>query len=438
MHDQPTSNTSNTSNTSHTSSPQEQKRRNVAPPTPALQTQLAPSPTPRSPLSGDSASIHRPAKDFSFLLDPAIYHRLDTQHIPDAFLKSPHQPSPDTPLPDLVRHGHFRPAAAAAARELTTSTAPHDHAAIFSLLYVRLACLVLTSHEALATVEAKPLGDLSRSVYRDAVTHAHLVPWELRVLVVRLHALGFGDWRRGIMGYYALAADARSEARRATGSERRVWKSRLADLGVRVGGALVEMHDLDGAARHLRSLDPHPAHHANLALLWLRIGDVPAAQACVAALQAPPAASNPDAAPPTADILEALIRTADGDYAAAVAAWQRLHTAYPADAMVAQNLAVCLLYTGQLPAARAALERLIDGIGDGSDASNDNGGGGGGDDVGTGAQAHAFPALTFNLSTLYELCAERAREHKARLAERVAAMPPRPEGWERGNAEFKL
>ncbi|TKA61979.1 hypothetical protein B0A49_09343 [Cryomyces minteri] len=418
------------------STPPPSKSRNLAPLTPALQTQLPPSPRPRSPLSGDSASIHRPAKDFSFLLNPATYHRLDTQHIPDAFLNSPHQPSPDTPLPDLVRHGHFRLAAATAARELTTSTAPQDHAAIFSLLYVRLACLVLTSHEVLATIEAKPLGDLSRSVYRDAVTHAHLVSWELRVLVVRLQALGLGDWRRGIMGYYALAADARSEARRATGSERRVWRSRLADLGVRVGGALVEMHDLDGAARHLQSLDPHPAHQANLALLWLRIGDVPAAQACVAALEATTAVFDPDPGPRTSDILEALVRTADGNYTAAVDAWQRLHTTYPADAMVAQNLAVCLLYTGQLPEARAALESLIDGSGDGGDGSDDNDGGRAA--AGAGRHAHAFHALTFNLSTLYELCSERAREHKVRLAERVAATAPRPEGWERGSAEFKL
>ncbi|KAK4996490.1 hypothetical protein LTR66_003906, partial [Elasticomyces elasticus] len=58
----------------------------------------------------------------------------------------------------------------------------------------------------------------------------------------------------------------------------------------------------------------------------------------------------------------------------------------------------------------------------------------------------AFPALLFNLATVYELCTERARDAKVRLVERLASAPPGGGGggggagyrWEREGAEFKL
>jgi len=46
--------------------------------------------------------------------------------------------------------------------------------------------------------------------------------------------------------------------------------------------------------------------------------------------------------------------------------------------------------------------------------------------------------LLFNLSTMYELCTERNRAMKVRLAERVAGLKPTPRGWEKSNADFKL
>lgn len=48
---------------------------------------------------------------------------------------------------------------------------------------------------------------------------------------------------------------------------------------------------------------------------------------------------------------------------------------------------------------------------------------------------NAFHALTFNLSTIYELCTERSRVLKIGLAERVAQGQA---GWEGGNGDFKL
>ena len=46
--------------------------------------------------------------------------------------------------------------------------------------------------------------------------------------------------------------------------------------------------------------------------------------------------------------------------------------------------------------------------------------------------------LLFNLTTMYELCTERARGLKIKLSEKVAAMEPSANGWEKTNADFKL
>ena len=66
-------------------------------------------------------------------------------------------------------------------------------------------------------------------------------------------------------------------------------------------------------------------------------------------------------------------------------------------------------------------------------------------------EGNTFHALTFNLSTLYELCTERSRALKIGLAEKVASTVEiqRKElvggeeggkvlGWEKVNADFKL
>jgi trafficking protein particle complex subunit 12 len=50
----------------------------------------------------------------------------------------------------------------------------------------------------------------------------------------------------------------------------------------------------------------------------------------------------------------------------------------------------------------------------------------------------ASHTLLFNLSTMYELCTDRAKSFKQRLAERVADMPATTQGWEKTNADFKL
>lgn len=232
------------------------------------------------------------------------------------------------------------------------------------------------------------------------------------------------------MGYYDLAREARVDVAKNAGEARQMWKGRLEDLGVRVGNALVEMGDLEGAGRHLESLrlgrsgaDGDEMRRERIALLYLRIGDVAAAKRFVGEEQAGSMVG----------VLQPLVRMAEGRYEDAVEGWKALRAA-PSTSnpeMATQNLAVCLLYTGRLDEvcfsgalceiaaltcirqARSLLEKLVD-------------------------EGHSFHALTFNLSTMYELCTDKSRALKTELTEKVASLDMRDVGWEKTNVEFKL
>lgn len=395
-------------------------------------------------------------KNFSFLLRPEIYHPLTPLNVPVAFRNSPKQPDPSEPLDQLVAKGHFRAAAIAATQELTGSSVhgavdPTDSQRIFDLLYTRLVCLTLINATPLAAQEVKALEDLSNArLYVDAKTGQHVVPWNLRVLNVRLQALGFGDPRRAVMSYHDLAREAREHAGRAVAehdhSASELWKARLRELGVKVAGALVEMDDLSGAAHHLRSLQDGADGKIAVAraLLWLQIGDVEQAREC--------AAQCCEDVAETEKVILALCDMAEGDYEAALGKWEELRGHLAGDEMVGVNTAVCLLYLGRMsevclntlsfshssfspllspfsalslhspsrikltkyfPQGRDILEGLVQ----------------------SGFSSHT---LLFNLSTIYELCTDRHRQLKMKLAERVAEADESPAGWEKMNTDFKL
>lgn len=282
---------------------------------------------------------------------PEIFHPLTQLETPNAFRQSPAQPSAEVSLAALLETGHFRAAAILAAQHLTTIAAPSDHVTIFSLFYTRLASLTLCNATALAAQEVKALEDLNSSTYQDNITGSHLVPWELRVLAVRLQGMGFNDPRRGIMGYYDLAREARTEifkikqtaiqnpdSQREDSTEMALWESRLADLGIRVANALVEMEDLEGAAHHLSTLKDSVNKRLAMtrAILLLRLGNLSAARACVGL--------KPD----SEAVILALGHMAEGKYVEAVAAWRQLTERDSGNEMYAQNLAVCLLYSGHM------------------------------------------------------------------------------------------
>ena len=290
--------------------------------------------------------------DFSNLLRPEIYHFLNPLEIPEVFRSSSIQPSPDTPLSVLLANGHFRAAAILSARLLITSTGPTDHEQIFSLLYTRLATLTLIDATPLAAQEVRALEDMNSPKYHDPVSGEHIVPWELRVLAVRLQSIGFGDWRRGVMGYYELAREARGEVLRCRGSAKDMWKDRLKDLGLRVGNALIEMGDFEGATRHLDGLrgtmeneDDNRTLLMQLSLLYLRIGDVSAARRCFLRFGEEERTNYEEYR-----MMSALCSMSDGKYEEAAREWKRMRDAKVCRGteMVTQNLAVCLLYNGRL------------------------------------------------------------------------------------------
>ena len=283
---------------------------------------------------------------------------------------------------------------------------------------MRLACLCLINEHALAAQEAKVLGDLNSTFYHadegmGSGRADHLVPWELRVLVVRLAALGYGEWRKGVMGYFELARECREAVLAADGEEEKnMWRARLRDCGVRVANVMVEMGDLEGAGRHLASLKAPTEDDREIiameTLTWLRLGDVTSARRCLASLKG----SHPGGL--LDGTLEALILLADSDFEAAAAALASLHEEFPSDAMVMQNLAVCLLYNGRIAEAKDMLTQLV-------------------------GETPPFHSLVFNLCTMYELCTERNRDSKVGLAQRLASRKGDGSvGWEMSNADFKL
>ena len=418
-------------------------------PTPSSPAQV-PSPAlkSRSPRPGIARSPTRPAedastKDFTFLTRPENFHALPVGAIPEAFQDHGHAPASNTPLDVLINRGQFHTAAIVAAQQLVSLPLPLDLSQLFDLLHCRFASLTMINQTGLAASESKILGDMSSSFYRSRETGLHIAPWDLRVLAVRLQVLGFDEWRRGIMQYYMLAAEARRlimQARQAFDrAAETMWTGRLRDLGIRVASVLVEMGDAEAAGRQLRTLDLEADLSTDFkrrvvfmeALVWLRLGDLRAARRCIYRLRGRNASSNPtspsvevsswDAVEDDSDkkddfssrVLSALVRTAEGDFALAVEEWKGLHREAADDAMVSQNLAVCLLYTGHFAEAKDMLESSIE-------------------------NEIEFKPLLFNLCTIYEICTERARDLKVNLTAKVAQMSPSADGWERAAVDFKL
>lgn len=267
------------------------------------------------------------------------------QDLPLAFRTSSHQSDPSLPSSVLLKSFNFRSAAIAAANELCNS-ASLSTPEIFSLFYYRLACLTLIDSITFAAEESKALEDLSSPFYRDEDTHTHIMPWELRVLAVRLQGIGYGDPRRAISGYYGLARDAREQIAKASGEERLEREERLEDLGLRVGNTLVETGDVSGAIRHFKSLRLSSTGRnaelltGRLALLYMRLGDLAAAKNCIEAASGRVLKGT----------LQPLLSMAEGRYDDAITEWKHIRSiTSDSDSIIAtQNLAICLLYVGRI------------------------------------------------------------------------------------------
>lgn len=379
--------------------------------------------------------------DLQFLLDRRLYHQLPTNDIAPGFADSKHQPPLGSSLESLIQAGHFRRAAETALVELLTSNAG-DAARIFKLLYTRLACLVVISRPDLAADEAVPLTEFLNRNTPDAKDILPIVPWELRLLLVRLQSIAAPEddgGRRAIMSLYALASEVRShishaKTENASPETISTWSDRLIDLSLRVADTLVENDDLATASRHLTTLS-QSASTSNLpqredltsrqTLLALRTGNLALAHSLISTL--PPSSS-------TQKTLTAHLQTTQGDFASAVESWRALAAAEDENnennnnnttnnVLPLQNLAVNLLYTNRISEARSVLEGIV-----------------------RDSPAAVSPSVLFNLSTVYELCTNRAVERKEGLAMFLAGREPESGGaggagsggWERTKGDFKL
>ena len=344
-----------------------------------------------------------------FLQNPSIYHPLSTEDIPPSFLESEHQPTEDAPLPDLLFLGHYRRAAETAVSQLLAAN-QFNAASILRLLYTRLACLVLISRVDIAAQEGGLLTEFLGRNAPGAKDLIPLIPWELRLLLVRLQSLTAADGgRRGIMALYTLAAEVRSHIREARSSgneaELMTWTERLRDLGLRVADGLVETGELETASRHLDTLTDADNDEVayRKALLRLRVGHVAGAKAQIERLEDKRRRKD----------LETLLKLADGEDT--VSSWQELIQEGDGSLLHSNNLAVSLLYTGHIADARTTLEAILE-------------------------RKPAFTGALFNLSTIYELCTERSVELKAELVTKLASVEPKMDcgGWEKATFEFKL
>ncbi|KAK3118034.1 hypothetical protein LTR53_000071 [Teratosphaeriaceae sp. CCFEE 6253] len=375
---------------------------NVASP---VEAPPSPSPVP-APVSSPRPKA---AVNLQFLQDPGAYHLLPTDDVAPSFLDSPHQPPPTASLPDLLNGGHYRRAAETAVKDLLQCP-PDDAERILQLLYTRLACLILVSCPDLAAQEAVPLTEhLARSPASTAEL-VPLLPWELRLILVRLQGVATADGgRRGIMALYALAGEVRAHVKQArteqNDTESGVWTERLHDLGLRVADALVEMGELETANRHLDGLTDVDRDEIvyRKAVLRIRVGDVAGARRYIDKLQDDRRTAT----------LAALLQMADTK--GHTSSWQALHQKYPDEELFANNVAVFMLYAGHITRARQLLEETV-------------------------AGSPASAGVLFNISTIYELCTERAVDCKVELAQRLAEKEPQPAsgGWERAGFELKL
>lgn len=116
------------------------------------------------------------------------------------------------------------------------------------------------------------------------------------------------------------------------------------------------MGDLDAARRSLDNLGDSGTEtnstRLRKSLLFLRIGDIDSASRIFS-----DANESKEAA-----VLKPLLSMADGHYIDAVAEWRGLHQdeTRTDQALVAQNLAVCLLYTGQLDEVCSIIAPIVD------------------------------------------------------------------------------
>lgn len=332
-------------------------------------------------------------------------------------------------IESCISRCHFLGAAHLAGLLLSSALIPStDTKTIFRLLSIRYACLELTGNVLLAAQEAKALEDIGSAFYytglpdsdqqdAEAVGHQampkHIMPFSLRLQALRLQSIGFSDARRGVSALYDLGTECREHISEPSASleDRLLWTSRLEEVGIRVTNALIEMGDLDCAKRTLDGMRLSNSKSSVFAvrhiMLCLKMGLLGEATQTISAL---------DTEDSVLPILRSLVAIAEDNLEEATELLEGF-SSYPDDdacALAKQNLAVALLYKGEIQAARTILDELV-------------------------RDGNSFQTLTVNLATIFDLSSDRSRDLKMGVVTGISRNP----GKQRSkraytNAEFKL
>ena len=314
---------------------------------------------------------------------------------------------------------------------------------------MRLACLSLLDLN-LAAQESKVLGDVNSEFYHTGTVgvegekgdvdyndgdgekskgghdeRRNILPWELRVLAVRLQAIGYGDARAGVVGYYELAREAREvigmirrskqkghaskgdegeEEKSSEEEEEAIWHRRLKELGIMVGNALIEMGDLAAAKRHLETLAPPEDKaaaekdemlSAQLALLSLQMGDIQSAERHLASFQTKTSESPQSPSALLNPLISISQSSPDSSTSQLRTILSSLASSSPYIPLVTNNLAISLLYDARIEDAIPLLEDLME------------------------QHSEVVKGVGFNLATMYELTGERAAGKKLEFANAI-------------------
>lgn len=378
-------------------------------------------------------------RDLSFLLDASVYHSLSQLDVPGPFRRQ-FLPPPTSEalladsleqLDSLLSQCDFLRAAQLAGSILTSGTVkPTDAKTVFRLLAIRYSSLELSGNILLAAQEAKALEDLSSSFYYDNpssekgqdddlveprnVSH-HVMPFALRLQALRLQSIGFSDPRRGVSTLYDTALECREHlsAPSTSPEERAIWTERLQEVSIRVVNALIEMGDLECAARTLETVKPKEDERlalwtARMVLLRVKIGDIGKARELIESALLGPQEKL---------ALESLLAVAEGRYETTAQTLSECETEVDAalKALLKQNLAVAYLYKGEVRKARQMLQALVD-------------------------DGHSFQTLTINLATIYDLSSDKSRDLKMAMVSKIASQQKKDSDHLRSfvNADFKL
>ena len=367
-------------------------------------------------------------RDLTFLLDRSHFHPLSQVDIPTALRKPfPGPPPPGTQsrqilqqIENLVGKGDFLAAAHLSVLCLTSGfIKATDNDSIFKLLATRFSCLEIMGQTMLAAQEAKALEDLGSDFYYvteqndessdSASIKRHIMPFELRVQAIRLQTIGFSDPRRGITMLYDLGHELRANihALHDSDSHRGELTKRLASISLHVVNSLIEIGDLDCAYRTLLQSKMQKIETVDqdtrITILLLKMGRLQEARTLVDNL--------PIKAPHTL-LNKALLELADGNLDEAIVHLRRgaANAAAEDVSLVKHNLAVALLYAGIVQEAQVIFRQLVD-------------------------DGHTFSTLVINLSTVFELTSDNAKERKHSLVQHIAGSEKQ---IPLTNSDFKL